>query len=303
MKNNYIKFDEEVNVKDLLLFLWSNKKQIIFINLFFIILGFWISIKSPNIYQSTAVVSPVNQSSQNLSQYAGLASIAGISLPSSGGSNQIEIGVEMLKSFSFFNDFVDRRDLFLPIVASNGWIKETNQLTYDNDIYDQKLKKWVFDEEFASNGRPSYQYAHREFMKNLTIQQDKKKGLIEISYKHHSPEIAKSTINFLITDINLIAKNKHINQAKKSIEFLNKEMQNVQFSELKDQINDLIVQQLNIMTLANTKPDFLFEIASEPVASEVKIEPNRMIIMVLMTLLGAFLGCGYVILNQYFKKL
>ena len=77
--------DDEIDVKELLAALWAEKIVIFAITFFAAVASVGYSLSLPNIYQSSALLSPTEGSDGGLggllNQYSGLASIAGVSLP------------------------------------------------------------------------------------------------------------------------------------------------------------------------------------------------------------------------------
>ena len=256
----------------------------------------------PNIYKSSAIVASTSNASgisSISSQYAGLASLAGVSLPGSNETNKISIGIETLKSFSFFKNFVIKHDLLIPLIASKGFDEATQTLIIDDEFYNVKDKKWVSDVKYSINGKPSLQYSYREFSKNLSIDEDKKNGLVTISFQHYSPLLSKNIVEMLIKDINDINRNEQIAQSKNSIEFLEMEIEGTQLTEVRSGLYSLIQKQVETMMLANATPEFLFKTVSSPISPEIKSGPSRIIIVILAFMGGFFLSCSYIIFRSH----
>ena len=73
----------------------------------------------PNVYSSTTRLTQAEQSSNSLSslvqQYAGLASVAGLSL--GGDDEQISYAIEVLQSRRFLQLLIDKHDILVPLMA------------------------------------------------------------------------------------------------------------------------------------------------------------------------------------------
>ena len=304
MDNNKNFFEDDIDVAVLISIFWKNKLTILIITFLVSLAGVAWSLSLPNTYTSSAVLAPANSSSLSSisSQYSGLASIAGISLPSSGETDKVALGLETLRSFYFFEEFVEKHDLLITLVAAKGWNKDSNTLIIDEDIYDVKNNKWVSDIEYSVNGKPSHQYSHREFLKNLSISKEKLTGFVTISYEHLSPFISMKVIDLLISDINEIERVDDIAQAKRSIKFLEKEIKGSQLAEVRTGLHALIQKQIETVMLANATPEYLFKIASPPISPEIKTGPKRSIICILAFFMGLFLSFSLVLLRQYLTE-
>ena len=87
---------------------WLKKSLIILSVITFGIFGGVFSLFLPDVYKSEVVLSPTSSNSgdlSSLSQYAGIAAMAGISLPMSSNQDKTSEGLETIRSFSFFKDF------------------------------------------------------------------------------------------------------------------------------------------------------------------------------------------------------
>ena len=93
-KNQTHKFDDQIDLKEFFNILWHGKRIIISTTIFFSTLGVIASLYLPNIYESKAILTPNDTSgsiSRSLQNYAGLAGLAGISIPSEAGkSNYVQ---------------------------------------------------------------------------------------------------------------------------------------------------------------------------------------------------------------------
>ena len=294
-----------INVKQLFLIIWQSRILIAFAIFFSFSGSIYYSLNMNNVYKIEATLAPADTFAKGgstlSSQYSGLASFAGVSLPSS-GSDRIAEGIEIIKSLDFFENFVNNYDLFLGIIASESWDSASNKILYDPKIYDIKQKKWLSDDRFSLNGKPSIQSAHRFFISNLGISEDKKTGFINISYKHYSPYFAKHLLDSIIIEINNIVRLKDIEISERSIEYLQQEQKKNTLSSLKTGINSLIQNEIESMTIANSSPEYLFKVLSKPYVNEIKFAPNRFLIVISLTLFGFMLSIILVLLRSFFKN-
>ena len=101
---------DEVNVGDLLRVLWQGKWIISGFTVFAsVIVVIW-ALSLPNKYLSTALLAPADQAggvNSLLQRYGGLASLAGVPLSATAESSKTDMGLALIRSRSFINDFVD----------------------------------------------------------------------------------------------------------------------------------------------------------------------------------------------------
>ena len=124
LKNKNLFENDEINLYELLKTFWDSKWLILSITTASCIFIVLYSLSIPNIYRSSALVMPAQSQGSNvsgaLSGLGGLASMAGLSIPS-GNSNNKEEAIAVLTSHQFLEDFIINNDILLPLMASKGW--------------------------------------------------------------------------------------------------------------------------------------------------------------------------------------
>ena len=96
-------------------------------------------------YISETLLTPAenNQSSMGgLGEYASVASLAGISLPSSSGDKSLE-AIERIKSYDFFKEHILKSILLEDLLAVKNWDQESNKITYDQKLFNTTTNQWV----------------------------------------------------------------------------------------------------------------------------------------------------------------
>lgn len=299
-KNNFQ--SDEIHLRELVSVLIKNKLKIILFTTLASISGVFLSLSIEDKYTSRSILAPAENNidiSKTVNQYSTAARALGVTMPASGSYDKVTRSIEIIKSLQFFENFVDKHNLMIPLVAAKGWDKSTNTLIIDKDIYDVLNEKWVSEIRFAVNGKPSIQSAHRLFLKNFSIEMDRKTGLIHLSYIHYSSFFAQEVLNLLISDINEITRNEDISKARTSIKFLEKEIISTQLTEIKSDLNSLVKKHIEIIVLANASPEYLFKILSGASAPEIKSGPNRPLICIISFFIGFSLISLYVLISHY----
>lgn len=284
--------DNEIDLKELLKIIWSGKWQIFLISAFFAVASALYAISLPNVYKSEVLLMPNNQDSQQGSlgglagQFGGLASLEGINL-GGGGTDKTGYAIEVLKSRSFLYEFIAKNQLKAKLFATLSWNRETNTFNYDNEIYDDKSDKWVRAVKAPFEAEPSYFEVYKKFIKeNLKVSQDKETGMVRVSVTHYSPNLAKGLVDKLVYTLNEEIKQQDMEEATKSISYLNKELEQTRVSGMQSLFYQLIEQQQQKLMLTKVRSDYVLKIVDQAVVAEEKSKPNRAII----TLIGCFLG-------------
>lgn len=307
--NTYLA-DSEMDFNEILNVLWKGKWYIMASTILFIIIAFTYSFSLPNIYQSKALLSPVGeQNSMNsaMKSYGGIASLAGINLPSqASGSNSVK-ALDKLKSLSFFTDNI-LPNIFLPdLMAIKSWDSRTNTIIYDKKDFNPDTQTWIRDFGYPQTQIPSAQESFRVFMtENLNFSQNQDTGFITISIKHQSPYVAQAWTELVVKELNYFFRVKDKAEAQSSMIFLNNQMAKTSLAEMRQVIAQLLQQKTQKMTLIEASDFYVFDYIDPPAVMEQKAEPQRAIIVVIGAFLGIILGMFIVLIRGYYfvgKKL
>jgi LPS O-antigen subunit length determinant protein (WzzB/FepE family) len=304
MNNEYIqKSDNEINLKELFLVLWSKKILIISITTIAAITSVSYSLSLPNIYTSNALLAPTTSEdslANKLGGYSSIAGIAGINLQGNSGGKATE-AIERIKSYDFFVNYFIPNIEFENLVAAKSWTSSNNTIVYDNKIFKKINNQWVRKAKYPIQSKPSYQEAYEIYNKILLISEDRKTSFISMSIEHPSPNIAKKWLNLIIYNINNHMRELDKAVAKNSIDFLTVSAQNTNLSQIKAAITKLIEGQIQILTLAEVSKNYVFKPIASPIAPEKKSKPSRAIICILGTFIGLFIGVILSLMMHFFN--
>lgn len=302
-----VKSDQiDITLGQLVKGIWKGKVTIVVTSMVFSVLAVLYALSLPNIYRSEALLMPnfQEQASGNLAalggQIGGLASLAGINL---GGGNSDKVGyaLEVVKSREFLYEFIRANDLKLALMAAEGWNRETDSLVMDDTIYDENSKTWVREVEAPFKPEPSIQETYQSFMENnFTVSQNEDSGMVTIAVKHYSPYLAKTLVEALVDAINVNVKEQDLNEATKSISFIETELQNTTDSGMRAMFYQLIEQQLQTLMLAKVRDDYVLKVIDRAIVAEEKHKPQRAIIVILWTLFGGVIST-IVVLYRFLK--
>ena len=97
----------EIRIKDLFHIFMNHKILISTIVIFFSLISVISALLLPNIYTSSAVLSPSDQniSATNLGSYSSLAGLAGITLPGGSSKNSHQEAMKRMKTYDFFLNY------------------------------------------------------------------------------------------------------------------------------------------------------------------------------------------------------
>lgn len=292
------KMENEVDVIELLKELKRRKWFLITLSMIGFVFAAIFSHLIPNIYRSETLLAPVIRDNGGLSNltssFGGLASLAGVNL-NSGQSDQTTLGLEILKTRSFFNDFIRREEALAPLMASKGWDEATGALVIDSSVFNTEKGIWL------EGKKPTLTEAHSKFLESLSIKRDNESGLITITFEHYSPILTQQWLTELVAQLNQTMKFYDVDKAEKSIEYLRKQVSSTEVIELQAGFYSLIQSQIETIMLANSRSEYLYRTLDPPTKPESKVGPKRMLLSLVGLFVGAFLGVLGVLVRYLFK--
>ena len=298
--------DDEIDLKELFMVLWSGKWLISAITGLAAAISVAVALSLPNIYTASALLAPAESSGGGLSglmkQYGGLASLAGVSLPSGQEGGRAQLGMQLMKSRAFIGDFVARRDILPELMAVESWDAGSGEIAFDPDDYEADTATWIRDVDLPKQPKPTLLEAHEELMDILGVSEDKQTGYVTVSIDHQSPIIAAQWVDWLVEDVNAAVKAQDVAEAEKSIEYLKQQVANTSLADLQSMFFELIQSQTETVMLAEVRPEYVFKTIDPAVVPEEKSKPSRALICVLGTLLGGMLGVVIVLVRHYARS-
>lgn len=295
-----------LNLRELVKLMWRYKLLIIATTFVAAVIAVIIALALPNIFEAEAKIAPTEESQSNglagmAGQLGGLASMAGVNL-GRGQLDKASMALEVLRSRRFITEFVENREILPDLMAVDYWNRTTGELVYDPEIYDASSGTWVREVEAGQNPEPSAWEYVRVFRENFSITRDDALGTVLIRIQHRSPIVAKQWVNWLIEDLNNEMRRRDITEARKSLQYLEAEMESTVLTRMQQIFYQLMEKQTQTIMLANVRPEYVFQVIDPAVVPEQRKSPRRSIIAIVGTILGGFLGVLIVLLIQVFRE-
>lgn len=285
--------DDEIDLRELFGIIWDGKWIIIAITFVFAVASVIYSLSLPNIYKAEATLAPTEEAQgQGFGEeLGGLASLAGISM----GKQQVDkvtMAMEILQSRQFIKNFVQKHNILPEVMAVKEWHQPSGELVFNQEVYNPRTDEWVREVEPPKEPEPSSWEYVKVFQDNmLLVEKDSATpGLINISVSHQSPIIAHQWVKWLIQDINNHMRQRDIQEAQSSMEYLQEELGETNLSNMQQVFYQLIEKQIQTIMLANVRPEYVFQVLDPAVVPEQKYAPSRALICVVGTFLGGLLS-------------
>lgn len=320
--NTYQKLQQSSSFKDDeidLLELWQAiyKHKWLIIGLAFVLAFFLAaySLTLPNKYKASVLMAPAVSSDSGgmvglASKYGGLASMAGISLPSE-GSGETEEALSTITSKKFLYPFIEKSGL-KPLLFPENWDVDNQEWVEKPPGLVAKIKesllgksKKTIPEEFReplAPGEPTNFESYEVFIKLLSVSTDEETGFVTLSLEFFDPVLAMTLSNQLVEEINQQFRQQQIEQSKKTIQYLRNALPKVKLVELKEIIFSLIEENIKNMTLAETREDYVFKVIDPAVIPEKKSSPKRSLIVAAGFILGLMLGIFIALILNWREK-
>jgi LPS O-antigen subunit length determinant protein (WzzB/FepE family) len=280
--------DDEISFTELFQAIWNDKWLILTSTSLFSIVAILYSLSLPNIYESNAYLSPVGESSSSVSSMqgmGGLASLAGINLPSQSVGSKSDKALKKLNTLSFFKENI-LPNIFLPdLIALESWDASTNTILYNKEVFNSETQSWVVESQVYSA-----QKSFRAFNERLRVVRDELTGFVTITIKHQSPFVAKEWAELVVSQLNTFYRSKDKLEAQTAINFLNTQIAQTRFTEIKQVLAQLLQGKVQKLTLIEVNNFYVFEYIDPPAVMEKRIEPSRSTISILGALMGGILG-------------
>ena len=295
--------DDEINLRELFAVIWKGKWIIIAVTALFALASVFYAIHLPNIYKSEALLAPAEQENSGglaglAGQFGGLASLAGVNL-GGGSSNKAQLAIEVLKSRQFTSDFIKKHNILPDLMSAKTWNMQTDAIIHDSEIYNAQNNKWVREVSAPFKPKPSMQEAYKEFSKILSASTDKETGMVKISIEHVSPTIAQQWVSWLIQDINQTMKERDVQEAIKSTDFLTQQLEQTKIADIRAVLYKLVEEQTKTIMFAKVRDEYVFKTIDAALVPEEKFKPKRALICVLGVLLGGMLSVMIVLIRHY----
>lgn len=295
--------DNEIDLQELINVLLMGKWMVITITSVVSVAALIYSLFLPNIYESKALLVPVNTSSgisSALGGYSALAGLAGINLPPDGDDGNSQKAIEKIGSLSFFENNIFLNINLPDLMAVKNWNPKTNTLTYNKKIYDLKNNAWIRDYSYPQQQVPSAQESYETFSEeHFGLSEDKNSGFITLSIKHQSPFIAKQWTELIVSEVNNFYRSKDKLESEKAVSYLNQQISLTSLSEIKEALAQLLQEQTKKLALIEANEFYVFDYIDPPAVMEKKSEPRRALICVLGVLFGVMLSVLFVLLRHY----
>ena len=277
--------EDEIDLLELIRTLLHAWKIIVGITILCTGLAVAYALYAPEVFKAETLLAPAQEeksgASSALSQFGGLAAMAGVSIPS---SSNIERVLATLETREFIKQFISSQKL-LPIIF--------------DDLWDESSDSWIVIE---GQEELTVEDGIRPLQGAIEVDHGKS-GLITLSISWKDPDIAAQWANYLVKQLNEQLRQKAIADSKKRVGYLEQELAKTTLQDMRAVLYNLLESEKQKAMLANVNEDFALEVIDPAVAPETREKPKRKLIVALGGVCGGFLGIFAVFFSQFLRKL
>jgi uncharacterized protein involved in exopolysaccharide biosynthesis len=234
-------------------------------------------VATPKWYRAQLLMEPMQPEAgvPNLGPAAGglggIAALAGVDL--AGNDSLKKEFVARISSRVFTYRFMNEQGI-IPILFADKW-DATNQ-------------RWKSEAE-----QPSLEKAYKMFNGNVrAITEDRRNGLMKITVDWKDPALAMDWANKLVAQFNADAREIARDDARRSLEFLNKELAHTDIVDLRATINGLIESETRKSMVASVREQYAFRIIDPAFlpGQESIVWPRPALLTAIALMVGAIVG-------------
>jgi hypothetical protein len=218
-----------------------------------------------------------------MSQFSGLAALAGVSLGSVDGQEALA----WLKSRALFTLFVNEQNL-MPILFRDKW--------------DAAAGRWRADLKRI----PTMDDAWATFDKSIRrINDDPKTRLITLEITWKDRQQAALWANELVSLANEELRQRALRETAASITSLEEQLARADSVEVRQSIAKLLESQLGRSVVAKSRREYGFTVVDPAVVSDARrfVAPRRFLLLVISLPLGLFIGACAVLVSRFAREL
>lgn len=327
-----------IDIKALFKTIWTERITIIAITVIFVIIGGLYSFYVREEFETHGKILPELQGkgTSNLSQFAGIASLAGIDLNSLGGGSVDAVRPDL------YPNVITSTLFYLELFKIKVHTRENKEMTFERYYHisiekgkepnEKLLKKYPVKEEGIILVNRLNEIRLKELRERITANIDKKSGVISIYSKMPDPVVAAEVTNFAMKYLMNYVKNYRTEKLRQDVDYLEVQVSNSrgkfystqekkarytdQFQDMRLQAADVHRERIeseyrlsssfyNELLKKYEEAKFklhqetpVFQVLEPPVVPVKKTEPRRIIIIVTSFFLGAGVAIIYTLLKR-----
>ena len=297
--------NDEIDLRELFGALWRGKFVIALCVIAAISLASLYLRTAERKYTVTYVFAPVasDDTGPNLSGLGGLASLAGVSLPSS-SSGDFKTFKYLLKSEEVASFVLEDEELVRKIFASE-WSAESEMYQRPADgpytPHIRTLKKLLTGQGPSAYVAPNAARLSDWMRDAFSASEDRDTGFLTLSSETSEPAMMLAVIERVTRETDRLLKERYIQSSEQTMGFYQQQLARARAREHREALAKLIAQEDQKLMLASKGSFFVAEPLTNPSVSLDPTSPKASLVLALSVVLGGFFGAALVLIRKALK--
>ena len=235
------------------------------------------------IYRAHVLLAPIEQDaggrlSALASRYGGLAAMAGIDIPMTGGAKKRDESLAILQSRAFILKFI-KDSYMMPILFE--------------DVWDNKQGRW------KGESTPTKGMAFYLFSNIISVSINKQTKFVTLAVEWKDSVLVAEWANKFVQKLNDYVKEQQVAEAEKNMVFLRRQLSSTNIEEDRAMLYDLIETNTKTIMFANVTNEFAFKVLDPAVVPEHKIKPKRKQMVIVGGMIGLMISTVLAFIFNY----
>ena len=297
--------NDEIDLRELFLALWWGKYLVFLVTILAIVCASFYLRGAERKYSVQMVLKPVvaEASGPNLSGFSGLASLAGISLPSSSGSD-FTTYQKLIFSEEVAERIFTNKELVLKIFGDE-WTSDANSfeapLLGNIGKLKQRVESLLTGSKKGKYIPPNPKRLSMLMEETFNIAVDKGTGFITMSTETSTPDVMQELILNASQETDKLLKERFFVTAEDTLEFYYQKLLTSRSREHREGLAKLISAEDQKLMLASKSSNFVAELLTTPSVSLYPTSPKSSLVLALGLVLGLFSGSAIVLIRASIK--
>lgn len=298
--------DDEIDLKELFKSLWNGRKMVAACVLLAIGLAssyLWLAERKFSVRYTLQPVAN-DDSTPTFGGLGGLASLAGVSLPT-GGSSDFKTFQALLQSEETASALMENADLIRRIYTTE-WSDEDQQFVAPErsmlGLLGGALKLVLTGESRSAYVPPNAArlsvYLNEAFSKS----EDRDTGFLRLSTETPDPSLLVDVITAATLTTDKLIRDRFVERGQETVEFYQRKIGSARSREHREALAQLIVQEEQKLMLASIGGNFVVKPLTAPSISLEPTSPKPALILALAIMLGIFAGAAIVLVREAFQN-
>ena len=293
---------DEIDLRELFLTIWSGRYLIALAVAASILLAAFVLHSSERKYTVSYTFQPVadDNNTPNFSGLGGLASLAGVSLPSA-SSGDFQTFKILLQSEETAEQLMASPDIVRQIFEGE-WSDETKSFKQQEASpigrSVQFFKKLLTGSEKADYTPPNAARLAVWLSKNFSAAEDRDTGMLKLTSETPNPQLIIDVMTATTAITDTILKDRYLSSARQSVEFYQNKISAARSRESREALAQLIAQEQQKLMLASNGSFFVAQPLTRPSVSLQPTSPKSSLVLALAIVLGSFIGSAIVLIRK-----